>query len=105
MIYKINSKLYHIRYKIVDSDEFVTIATTRPETILGDTAICIHPDDERYSHLHGKYAVVPLVDRVVPIILDKYVEMDFGTGCLKVTPAHDINDYELEKNIIWKPLT
>jgi valyl-tRNA synthetase len=96
VIYKeVNSKLYHIRYGIVDSDEFVTIATTRPETILGDTAICIHPDDERYTHLHGKHAIVPLVDRVVPIILDKYVEMDFGTGCLKVTPAHDINDYEL----------
>ena len=92
---EVNSKLYHVRYKIVDSDEYVTIATTRPETILGDTAICINPDDERYTHLHGKKAIVPLVDREVPIILDDYVDMEFGTGCLKVTPAHDLNDYDL----------
>jgi valyl-tRNA synthetase len=89
------SKLYHVRYKIAGSNEFVTIATTRPETILGDTAICINPNDERYTHLHGKKAIVPLVEREVPIILDDYVTMDFGTGCLKVTPAHDVNDYEL----------
>jgi valyl-tRNA synthetase len=92
---EVNSKLYHVRYKIVDSDEYVTIATTRPETILGDTAICINPDDERYTHLHGKKAIVPLVDREIPIILDDYVDMEFGTGCLKVTPAHDLNDYDL----------
>ncbi|MEX0610109.1 MAG: valine--tRNA ligase [Balneolaceae bacterium] len=92
---EINSKLYHIRYKIVGEDDFVTIATTRPETILGDTAICINPKDERYSHLHGKKAIVPLVNREVPIILDDYVDMEFGTGCLKVTPAHDVNDYDL----------
>lgn len=92
---EVNSKLYHIRYKIVDSDEYVTIATTRPETILGDTAVCINPDDERYTHLHGKKAIVPLVNREVPIILDDYVDMEFGTGCLKVTPAHDLNDYDL----------
>ncbi len=93
---EVNSKLYHVRYNIAGSDnEFVTIATTRPETILGDTAICIHPDDERYTHLHGKKAIVPLINREVPIILDEYVEMDFGTGCLKVTPAHDENDYNL----------
>ncbi len=96
VIYKeVNSKLYHIRYKVVDSDEFVTIATTRPETILGDTAICINPNDERYTHLHGKKAIVPLVNREIPIILDDYVDMEFGTGCLKVTPAHDVNDNEL----------
>lgn len=89
------SKLYSVRYKVVDSDDYVTIATTRPETILGDSAICIHPDDERYTHLHGKKAIVPLVNREVPIILDEYVTMEFGTGCLKVTPAHDTNDYEL----------
>ncbi len=90
-----NSKLYHVRYKIVDRDEWLTIATTRPETILGDTAVCIHPEDERYFHLHGQKAIIPLVNREVPIILDEYVDREFGTGCLKVTPAHDINDYEL----------
>ncbi|MBO6524001.1 MAG: valine--tRNA ligase [Balneolaceae bacterium] len=92
---EVNSKLYHIRYQIVDSDDFVTIATTRPETILGDTAVCINPNDERYTHLHGKKVIVPLINREVPIILDDYVDMEFGTGCLKVTPAHDVNDYEL----------
>ena len=92
---EVNSKLYHIKYKIVGSDEYVTIATTRPETILGDTAICINPKDERYTHLHGKKAIVPLVNREVPIILDDYVDTEFGTGCLKVTPAHDLNDYDL----------
>ena len=90
-----SGKLYSVRYQIADGDEFVTIATTRPETIVGDTAICIHPDDERYRHLHGKKAIVPIVNREVPIILDEYVTMDFGTGCLKVTPAHDTNDYDL----------
>ncbi|MDR9415053.1 MAG: class I tRNA ligase family protein, partial [Gracilimonas sp.] len=92
---EVNSKLYHIKYKIVGEDDFVTIATTRPETLLGDTAVCINPDDERYTHLHGKKVMVPLVDREVPIILDDYVDMEFGTGCLKVTPAHDENDYNL----------
>ncbi|MDR9419338.1 valine--tRNA ligase [Gracilimonas sp.] len=92
---EVNSKLYHIKYKIVGEDDFVTIATTRPETLLGDTAVCINPDDERYTHLHGKKVIVPLVDREVPIILDDYVDMEFGTGCLKVTPAHDENDYNL----------
>ena len=92
---EVSSKLYHIRYQIVGSDDFVTIATTRPETILGDTAVCINPNDDRYTHLHGKKVIVPLVNREVPIILDDYVDMEFGTGCLKVTPAHDVNDYEL----------
>jgi valyl-tRNA synthetase len=96
VIYKeVQSKLYHVRYKIEGSDEWLTIATTRPETILGDTAICINPNDERHRHLHGKRALVPLIGRSVPIIQDEYVDMEFGTGCLKVTPAHDPNDYIL----------
>jgi len=99
VIYKeVNSKLFNIRYKIAGSDdEWITIATTRPETILGDSAICVHPDDARYKHLHGKHAIVPIANRTIPIICDEYVEMEFGTGCLKVTPAHDVNDYELGK--------
>lgn len=99
VIYKeVNSKLFHVRYKIAGSDDqWLTIATTRPETILGDSAICVHPDDARYKHLHGKFAIVPIANRTVPIIADEYVEMEFGTGCLKVTPAHDVNDYELGK--------
>src|SRR5690606_14443221 len=92
---EVNSKLYYINYLIEDSSETVTIATTRPETILGDTAICINPEDERYKHLKGKKALVPLINRAIPIIEDDYVSMEFGTGCLKVTPAHDINDYAL----------
>lgn len=92
-----NAKLYYIQYKIQDSDEHIQIATTRPETIMGDTAVCVHPEDERYAHLVGKKCIVPLVDRAVPIIADDYIDLEFGTGCLKVTPAHDINDYELGK--------
>ncbi|MBT8218186.1 MAG: valine--tRNA ligase [Bacteroidia bacterium] len=92
------SHLYHVRYKIEDSeDEWITIATTRPETILGDTAIAVHPDDERYQHLQGKKALVPLINRSIPIIFDDYVDREFGTGALKITPAHDINDYEIGK--------
>ena len=87
--------LYHIAYKVVDSEETVTIATTRPETLMGDTAVAVHPKDERFTHLHGKNVVVPIVNREVPIITDSYVDMEFGTGCLKVTPAHDENDKEL----------
>lgn len=87
--------LYYLTYKIEDSDETVTIATTRPETILGDTAICINPNDERFAHLKGKKAIVPLANRAIPIIEDDYVDVEFGTGCLKVTPAHDINDKEI----------
>jgi valyl-tRNA synthetase len=95
---EVNSKLYFVRYKIKDStDEWVTIATTRPETILGDSAVCVNPDDERYSHLKGKKVIVPIANRVVPIISDEYVDMEFGTGCLKITPAHDVNDYEIGK--------
>ena len=87
--------LYYLAYKIEGSDETVTIATTRPETILGDTAICINPADDRYAHLRGKKAIVPICNRVIPIIEDEYVDVEFGTGCLKVTPAHDINDKAL----------
>jgi valyl-tRNA synthetase len=89
-------KLYHLRYKLdIPDDEYIVIATVRPETIMGDTAICVHPDDERYKHLHGKFAFVPLINRRIPIITDEYVTMDFGTGALKVTPAHDLNDNQL----------
>jgi len=95
---EVNSKLYFVRYKIKDSDdEWIQIATTRPETILGDSAICINPNDPRYKHLEGKEVLVPLIDRTIPIIFDDYVDMDFGTGCLKITPAHDPNDYEIGK--------
>ncbi|MCG8521901.1 MAG: class I tRNA ligase family protein, partial [Pseudomonadales bacterium] len=89
------SKLYYVRYKIEGEEEYVTIATTRPETILGDTAVCVNPNDERFQHLKGKQVIVPLVNRTVPIIMDEYVDMEFGTGCLKITPAHDVNDYEI----------
>ena len=89
------SNLYHVRYRIKNSNEFLTIATTRPETILGDTAICVHPEDERYAHLKGARVIVPLVEREIPVIFDVYVDREFGTGALKVTPAHDPNDYEL----------
>lgn len=87
--------LYYVEYQIKDSVDRLTIATTRPETILGDSAICINPNDERFNHLKGKMAIVPICDRVIPIIEDKYVDMEFGTGCLKVTPAHDENDKKL----------
>ena len=100
VIYKeVQSKLYHLRYEIESTDtaekSYITIATVRPETILGDAAICVHPDDERYKHLQGKFAYVPLINRRIPIIPDEYVAIDFGTGALKVTPAHDMNDYQL----------
>jgi valyl-tRNA synthetase len=110
-----NAKLYYVNYKLVNEDgsalqnddgtplslgegsggEVITIATTRPETILGDTAVCVHPEDDRYRHLKGKYAIIPFVERKVPIIFDDYIDIEFGTGALKVTPAHDINDYNL----------
>jgi valyl-tRNA synthetase len=94
---EVNQKLYYIQYKVVGSKsgKYLTIATTRPETIMADAAICINPNDERYTHLHGKSVTIPLIGREIPVILDEYVTMDFGTGCLKVTPAHDLNDYEL----------
>lgn len=89
------SKLYYVRYKIVGEDGYIMVATTRPETILGDTAVCANPADERYQHLRGKKVIVPMADREVPFIFDSYVDPEFGTGCLKITPAHDINDYEI----------
>ena len=92
---EVNSHLYFIDYNIENSDEKITVATTRPETILGDTAICVNPADKRYKHLKGKKAIIPLLNRKIPIISDEYVDMDFGTGALKITPAHDINDYEI----------
>jgi valyl-tRNA synthetase len=105
-----NQKLYYLKYSldqskseagsqksdiVLQTSDFITIATVRPETIMGDTAICVNPKDERYKHLHGKFAFVPLINRRIPIITDDYVTMDFGTGALKVTPAHDMNDYQL----------
>ncbi len=96
VIYKeLNSKLYYIRYKLDGESGSLTIATTRPETILGDTALCVHPDDERFKAFHGKKVLVPLVNRAVPVIVDEYVDREFGTGALKITPAHDLNDYHL----------
>lgn len=89
------SKLYYLRYKIAGEDNYITIATTRPETILGDSAVCVNPQDPRFTHLAGKKCIVPLVNREIPIIQDEYVDMEFGTGALKITPAHDINDYEI----------
>ena len=90
------SHLFHLRYRVEgEEDKYIIVATTRPETILGDTAVCVNPNDPRYTWLKGKKVIVPLVGRAVPIIMDEYVEMDFGTGCLKVTPAHDVNDYML----------
>lgn len=91
------SNLYFLRYQIEDSDAYITIATTRPETIMGDTAICFHPEDERYTHLKGKRALIPLLNKSIPLIYDEYVDRSFGTGALKITPAHDINDYEIGK--------
>jgi len=96
VIYKeVKSKLYYLNYQVEGENDFITIATTRPETILGDTAVCVHPEDDRFSRFHGKKVLVPLLNRPVPIIIDEYVDREFGTGALKITPAHDINDYEL----------
>ena len=89
--------LWHIRYNVVDSDEFLIVATTRPETMLGDAAVAVHPEDPRYLHLIGKHVHLPLCDRTIPIIADDYVDQAFGTGCVKITPAHDFNDHEIGK--------
>lgn len=98
VIYRdVQSKFYNIRYRIEGTNDYLTIATVRPETIMADTAICVNPNDQRYRHLKGKRAIIPLIERSIPVIEDEYVAMDFGTGCLKVTPAHDMNDYELGK--------
>ncbi len=96
VIYKeVKGKLWHIKYPVIGSDEFVVVATTRPETMLGDTAVAVHPEDERYKHLIGKKVLLPIVDREIPIIADEYVDREFGTGVVKITPAHDPNDYEI----------
>lgn len=92
---EVQGHLYYIRYDLVDEDASVTIATTRPETLLGDTAVCVHPEDSRYQHLQGKKAYIPLIKRPIPIISDDYVDRSMGTGCLKITPAHDPNDYNI----------
>jgi valyl-tRNA synthetase len=88
------SHLWHIRYKVVDSDNFVEVATTRPETMLGDTAVAVHPEDERYKDIVGKKCILPIMNKEIPIIADEFVEKEFGTGCVKITPAHDMNDYQ-----------
>jgi valyl-tRNA synthetase len=94
---EVNGKLYYLRYKISgeQKDEYAVVATTRPETIMGDTAMCIHPDNPKTAHLKGKKVIVPLINREIPVIEDEYVDIEFGTGCLKITPAHDVNDYVL----------
>ncbi len=98
VIYKeLNGKLYHLSYPMVEGEGSIQVATTRPETILGDVAICVNPNDERYQNLIGKKVLVPIANREIPIIADDYVDMEFGTGCLKITPAHDINDYTIGK--------
>ena len=91
--------IWHINYPIEDSNDYITVATTRPETLFGDMAIAVNPNDSRYKSMIGKYALLPFVNRKLPIIGDEYVDMDFGTGCLKITPGHDFNDYEIGKNI------
>lgn len=90
-----NGKLFYLKYQIEGSEEFLTVATTRPETIFGDTAVCVNPNDDRYTHLKGKKVIVPIANRAIPIIEDDYVDIEFGTGALKITPAHDTNDYEI----------
>ena len=92
---EVDSKLYYVRYPIDGEDEYIEIATTRPETILGDSGICVHPEDERYTHLHGKEVIVPVINRKVPLVVDEYVDREFGTGALKITPAHDENDHAI----------
>ena len=92
-----DGSFWHLRYPVKDSDEYVIVATTRPETMLGDTAVAVHPEDERYTHLVGKTLILPLVGREIPVVADEYVEKDFGTGCVKITPCHDPNDFEVGK--------
>ena len=87
--------LWHIKYQIKDSDKCLIVATTRPETMLGDTGVAVNPKDKRYKHLIGKSAILPIINREIPIFGDEYVDMEFGTGCVKITPAHDPNDYEM----------
>ncbi len=92
-----DGKFWHIKYPVKDSDEYVVIATTRPETMMGDTAVAVHPEDERYTHLVGKTLILPIMNREIPVIADEYVEREFGTGCVKITPCHDPNDFEVGK--------
>ena len=92
-----DGSFWHLRYPVKDSDEYVIVATTRPETMLGDSAVAVHPEDERYAHLVGKTLILPLVGREIPVVADEYVEKDFGTGCVKITPCHDPNDFEVGK--------
>ena len=87
--------LWHLRYPLQGQDGHLVVATTRPETMLGDTAVAVHPDDERYRHLIGSHIALPLTDRIIPIIADNYVDPEFGSGCVKITPAHDFNDYAM----------
>ena len=87
--------LWHLRYPLADGSGHLVVATTRPETMLGDTAVAVHPEDDRYAHLVGRSIRLPLTDREIPIVADTYVEREFGSGCVKITPAHDFNDYEL----------
>lgn len=98
------SQLWHIRYPLADSDDYIIVATTRPETLLGDMAVAVHPEDERYQSLIGKQVRLPLTDRLIPIIADDYVDLSFGSGCVKITPAHDFNDYEVGQRHQLKPL-
>lgn len=94
---EVQGALYHLKYPVKDSDEYIVVATTRPETMLGDTAVAVHPEDERYKHLIGKTLVLPIIGREIPIIADEYVEKEFGSGAVKITPAHDPNDFEVGK--------
>ncbi len=89
-----NTHLWHIKYKVKDEDKYIIVATTRPETMLGDTAVAVHPDDERYKDLVGKKCILPIMNKEIPIIADRFVETEFGTGAVKITPAHDMNDYQ-----------
>src|SRR5690242_14208176 len=90
-----NGQIWHIRYPLVSGAQFLIVATTRPETMLGDVAVAVHPEDERYKHLIGQQVILPLTGRKIPLIADEYVDPQFGTGCVKITPAHDFNDYQV----------
>lgn len=94
------SNLWHIRYKIENSDDYVVVATTRPETMLGDTAVAVNPNDERYKDIVGKRVFLPIVNKYIPVVADRYVDMEFGTGVVKITPAHDPNDFKVGKDMI-----
>ena len=94
-------KIWEIKYQLEAADEFVTVATTRPETLLGDMALAVNPDDKRFSHLIGKKASLPLCNRLIPIVADSYVDPEFGTGVVKITPGHDFNDYDLGKDMVF----